>query len=106
MADKEKMKHLIWDCQKGIAAYLLPESGISEHELPQMLNTVATVARQRKCLATAGKGSDLMKMMATEMAAQRLGSERSSQPEFSQPSEDKIGNWLISSACASSLHQE
>jgi len=37
MADKEKMKQLIWDCQKDIAAYLPPESGISEHELLQML---------------------------------------------------------------------
>ncbi|MCO5962389.1 hypothetical protein [Sinorhizobium meliloti] len=37
MADKEKMKQLIWDCQKDIAAYLPPESGISEHELLQSL---------------------------------------------------------------------
>ena len=27
----------IWDCQKDIAAYLPDESGISEHELVQML---------------------------------------------------------------------
>lgn len=47
-----------------------------------------------------------MKMMTTEMAAERLGGEGSSQPEFSQPSEDKIENWLISSACATSLHRE
>ena len=31
------MKQLIWDCQKDIAAYLPDESGISEHELVQML---------------------------------------------------------------------
>jgi hypothetical protein len=37
MADKEKMKQLIWDCQKDIAAYLPPESSISEHELVKML---------------------------------------------------------------------
>lgn len=37
MADKEKMKQLIWDCQKDIAAYLPPESDISEHELLQIL---------------------------------------------------------------------
>lgn len=36
-ADKEKMKQLIWNCQKDIAAYLPPESGISEHELLQSL---------------------------------------------------------------------
>ncbi|MDW9689170.1 hypothetical protein GHL01_04040 [Sinorhizobium meliloti] len=37
MADKEKMKQLIWDCQKEIAAYLPDESGITEHELLQSL---------------------------------------------------------------------
>jgi hypothetical protein len=37
MADALKMKQLIWDCQKDIAAYLPDESGISEHELVQML---------------------------------------------------------------------
>ncbi|MDW9908876.1 hypothetical protein GOB14_11860 [Sinorhizobium meliloti] len=37
MADREKMKKLIWDCQQDIAAYLPPESGISEQELLQML---------------------------------------------------------------------
>ncbi len=37
MAGKEKMKQLIWDCQKDIAADRPPESGISEHELLQML---------------------------------------------------------------------
>ncbi|AEG56173.1 hypothetical protein [Sinorhizobium meliloti] len=37
MAGKEKMKQLIWDCQKDIAADPPPESGISEHELLQML---------------------------------------------------------------------
>ncbi|YCI07086.1 hypothetical protein M1D34_32120 (plasmid) [Ensifer sp. D2-11] len=37
MADKEKMKQLIWRCQQDIAAYLPPESGITEHELLQML---------------------------------------------------------------------
>ena len=31
------MKQLIWDCQKDIAAYHPPESGISEHELVKML---------------------------------------------------------------------
>ncbi|MQV98069.1 hypothetical protein GHK46_12080 [Sinorhizobium medicae] len=38
MADKEKMKQLIWNSQKDIAAYLPPESSISEHELLQKLN--------------------------------------------------------------------
>lgn len=37
MADKGKMKKLIWDCQKDIATYLPPASGISEHQLLQML---------------------------------------------------------------------
>lgn len=37
MADALKMKQLISDCQKNIAAYLPPDSGISEHELLQML---------------------------------------------------------------------
>ncbi|MGK9264748.1 hypothetical protein KXS15_28025 [Sinorhizobium meliloti] len=37
MADALKMKKLIWDCQKEIAAYLPNESGITEHELLQML---------------------------------------------------------------------
>ncbi|AEH83215.1 hypothetical protein [Sinorhizobium meliloti] len=37
MAGKEKMKQLIWDCQKDIAADPPPESGISEHGLLQML---------------------------------------------------------------------
>ncbi|YCI06356.1 hypothetical protein M1D34_30610 (plasmid) [Ensifer sp. D2-11] len=37
MADALKMKQLIWDCQKDIAAYLPPASGISEHELVKML---------------------------------------------------------------------
>src|SRR5688572_16568147 len=37
MADALKMKQLIWDCEKDIAAYLPDESGISEHELVQML---------------------------------------------------------------------
>jgi len=74
MADKEKLKQLIWDCQKDIAVYLPPEGGISEHELLRCSSRVSTVARQRQCLATTGKGSDLMKMMATEMAAQRLES--------------------------------
>ncbi|MHC2486274.1 hypothetical protein ACVII0_000066 [Sinorhizobium meliloti] len=106
MADKEKLKQLIWDCQKDIAVYLPPESGISEHKLLRCSSRVSTVARQRQCLATTGKGSDLMKMMTTEMAAERLGRERSSQPELSQPSEDKIENWLISSARATRLHQE
>ena len=34
---RTEMKQLIWDCQKDIAAYLPDESGISEHELVQML---------------------------------------------------------------------
>ncbi|MQW72417.1 hypothetical protein GHK50_24910 [Sinorhizobium medicae] len=37
MADKEKMKQLIWDCQKAIATYLPRESGLTEHELLQLL---------------------------------------------------------------------
>ncbi|WP_164867054.1 hypothetical protein [Sinorhizobium meliloti] len=37
MADALKMKQLISDCQKDIAAYLPPDSGISEHELVKML---------------------------------------------------------------------
>ncbi|MGK9286397.1 hypothetical protein [Sinorhizobium meliloti] len=37
MADALKMKKLIWDCHKEIAAYLPNESGITEHELLQML---------------------------------------------------------------------
>ncbi|MBB4185810.1 hypothetical protein GGE07_002460 [Sinorhizobium terangae] len=39
MADALKMKKLIWDCQKDIAAYLPPESGITEHQLLQRLMT-------------------------------------------------------------------
>jgi hypothetical protein len=39
MADKDRMKQLIWDCQKGISASLPPESGISEHQLLQRLMT-------------------------------------------------------------------
>ncbi|MGH0360294.1 hypothetical protein [Sinorhizobium meliloti] len=69
-----KVKQLIWDGPKDIAVCLPPESGISEHKLLRCSSGASTVARQRQCLATTGKGSDLMKMMATEMAAQRLES--------------------------------
>lgn len=48
MADALKMKKLIWDCQKDIAAYLPDESGISEHELVQMLIARLEGARRRK----------------------------------------------------------
>ncbi|RVK24037.1 hypothetical protein [Sinorhizobium meliloti] len=37
MADKQKMKQLIWDCQKDIAVCLPDGSGITEHELLQTL---------------------------------------------------------------------
>ncbi|MDW9634978.1 hypothetical protein GYB73_03110 [Sinorhizobium meliloti] len=48
MGGKEKMKQLIWDCQKEIAADRPPESGISEHELLQMLIARLHDARRRK----------------------------------------------------------
>ncbi|MCA1371754.1 hypothetical protein I6F15_31350 [Bradyrhizobium sp. BRP14] len=37
MADKAKMQKLIEDCQMEIAAYLPPESGITDYELLQRL---------------------------------------------------------------------
>lgn len=39
VADKEKMKKLIWDSQEDIAEYLPPESGVSDRELLQKLIT-------------------------------------------------------------------
>ncbi|WP_373413726.1 hypothetical protein [Ensifer aridi] len=39
MADKVRMQKLIEDCQKDIAAYLPPESGITDYELLQRLIT-------------------------------------------------------------------
>ncbi|APG93114.1 hypothetical protein [Sinorhizobium americanum] len=39
MADPQKMKKLIEDCQRDIAAFLPPESGITEHQLLQRLLT-------------------------------------------------------------------
>ncbi|WP_457663531.1 hypothetical protein [Sinorhizobium medicae] len=55
-------------------AYLLPETGISEHELLQVLIAPSMTDRRRRRWATTGKRRDLVKMMATEMAAQRLES--------------------------------
>lgn len=37
MADALKMKKLIEDCQKDIAAYLPPDSGVTDYELLQTL---------------------------------------------------------------------
>jgi hypothetical protein len=56
MADKEKMKQLIWDCQKDIAAYLPPESGISEHELLQMLISRLDGSQAKEALGDDWKG--------------------------------------------------
>jgi hypothetical protein len=55
MADKEKMKQLIWDCQKDIATYLPPESGISEHELLQTLIARLDGSQAREARETIGK---------------------------------------------------
>lgn len=33
MADKEKMRKLIEDCQRDFAEYISPESGITEHQV-------------------------------------------------------------------------
>ncbi|MDW9634592.1 hypothetical protein GYB73_01095 [Sinorhizobium meliloti] len=52
MVDKEKMKQLIWDCQKDIAEYLPPESGISEHELLQSLIARLDGSQAKEALAT------------------------------------------------------
>jgi hypothetical protein len=39
MAHALKVRKLIWDCEKGIAASLPPESGITEHQAVQRLLT-------------------------------------------------------------------
>jgi hypothetical protein len=39
MADAQKMKMLFEDCQREIAAFLPPYSGITEHQLLQRLMT-------------------------------------------------------------------
>ncbi|RVH37680.1 hypothetical protein [Sinorhizobium meliloti] len=56
MADKEKMKQLIWDCQKDIAAYLPPESGISEQQLLQKLMTRLDGRQAREALGDEWQG--------------------------------------------------
>ncbi|MFQ6242675.1 hypothetical protein [Sinorhizobium meliloti] len=66
MADKEKMKQLIWDCQKDIAAYLPPASGISEHQLVKMLIARLDGSQAKEALATIGKAGGRMTMMAVE----------------------------------------
>jgi hypothetical protein len=53
MADKERMKQPIWNCQKDIAAYLPPESGVTEHQLLQRLMT-----RLDGCQAKEALGDD------------------------------------------------
>ncbi|MDK1386395.1 hypothetical protein QN224_13345 [Sinorhizobium sp. 8-89] len=56
MADKEKMKKLIWDCQKDIAEYLPPESGITEHQLLQRLMTRLDGQQAKEALGDDWKG--------------------------------------------------
>jgi hypothetical protein len=56
MADAQKMKKLIWDCQKDIAAYLPPTSGISEDELLQMLISRLDGSQAREALGDDWQG--------------------------------------------------
>ncbi|AEG06506.1 hypothetical protein [Sinorhizobium meliloti] len=52
MAEKEKMKQLIWDGQKDIAEYLPAESGISEHKLLRCSSPPSMTDRRRRRWAT------------------------------------------------------
>ncbi|QQF02421.1 hypothetical protein [Sinorhizobium meliloti] len=56
MADALKMKQLISDCQKDVAAYLPNESGITEHELLQMLIARLDGSQAKEALADDWQG--------------------------------------------------
>ncbi|MDW9598178.1 hypothetical protein GOA86_07240 [Sinorhizobium meliloti] len=84
MADKEKMKQLIWDCQKDIAEYLPPESGISEHDCFRASSPASMAARLRKRWATIGRDGGRMMMMAVETTVP-FPSHYRSRPESGQP---------------------
>lgn len=64
-----------------IAAYLPPESGISEDELLQILIARFAVANQRKRRATLGKVGGRMTMMAVEATVPFPSSRYRSRPE-------------------------
>lgn len=67
MADAQKMKKLIWDCQKDIAEYLPDESGISEHQLMQMLIALLGGSQAKEALGDDWKG--WWRMMVTAAMA-------------------------------------
>jgi hypothetical protein len=56
MADAQKMKKLIEDCQREIAAFLPPESGITEHQLLQRLMTRLDGCQARDALGDDWQG--------------------------------------------------
>ncbi|MBB4184264.1 hypothetical protein GGE07_000890 [Sinorhizobium terangae] len=63
MVDAPKMKKLIWDCQKEIAEYLPPESGISEHQLLQRLLTRLDGQQAKEALGDYWQGRGRVTMM-------------------------------------------
>lgn len=66
------MKQLIWDCQKDIAAYHPPESGISEHELVKMLMARLDGRQAKEAWETIGRAGARTMTAGTMTAAAPL----------------------------------
>lgn len=62
-ADKQKMKRLIWDCQKDIAAYVTPQSGIGQDKPLQMLTSRLDGGQAERAWATIGTTGGRTTMM-------------------------------------------
>ena len=84
MADALNMKQLIWNCQQDIAEYLPDESGITEHDLLQMLIARLDGSRRRKRLETIGKDGGRMMMTAVAKTLPFPSSRYRSRPEIGQ----------------------
>lgn len=57
------MKRLIWDCQKDIAAYVTPQSGIGEDEPLQMQTSPLDGGQAKRAWATIGTAGGRTTMM-------------------------------------------
>lgn len=65
MADAQKMKKLIEDCERDIAACLHPESGIPERHLLQQLLSRLDGNKQKKRWETTGKDGGMIRAETT-----------------------------------------